>query len=276
MTADINSNLYYCNQNTGIWEQIARNRKKLQDIIYDFDNFLKEKEYSYNLSTRNKRQDFIAEVISSLQVNNLEFDKNPYLLAFTNGVVELRTGIFRKAKPEEYILSTTGWDYEYLDEYADYPLAKELFTNLFNNEKIRCYFINTITMALENINRNQEIIFLIGTTAGNGKSTICKLLNYTFGKLGTRFPTSLITSSRENSNSANSALIDLKSKLFAYCSEPEKNKKININVVKELTGDEISGRQLFKGQEQFEVNATIFVCDNSLLPLDDVDEGITR
>ena len=107
LTADINSNLYYCNQNTGIWEQIARNRKELQDIIYDFDNFLKEKEYSYNLSTRNKRQDFIAELISSLQVKNLEFDKDPYLLAFSNGVVKLRTEILRKANPS---LSTTGWN----------------------------------------------------------------------------------------------------------------------------------------------------------------------
>ena len=62
------------------------------------------------------------------------------MLTFTNGIVELRTGIFRKANPEEYVLSTTGWDYEKMDEYGDYTLAKELFINLFNNENVRSYF----------------------------------------------------------------------------------------------------------------------------------------
>ena len=97
------------------------------------------------------------------------------------------------------------------------------------------------------------------------------------GNFSYRFPTNLLTSSRENAESGNPAMMKFKNKRFAYCSEPDASRKVNINNIKEITGDELSCRALYSGdQEEFKTGASIFVCSQSPLDLDKVDNGFRR
>ena len=68
----------------------------------------------------------------------------------------------------------------------------------------------------------------------------------------------------------------LKNCRFGYCSEPEHGNKININIVKEITGDKISCRGNYGKQETFKVNTHIFLASQYAPELDTVDAGIIR
>ena len=129
-----------------------------------------------------------------------------------------------------------------------------------NEDELKCA-INILSLSLEGMNRNNIIYFLIGETASNGKSTICEIILDVYGNLGYRFSSNILTGSRENAECGNPAIKNFMNKRFSYCSEPESRKQININIVKELTGDKLSVRGLYSNdQETFKNNTSMFMC----------------
>ena len=145
-----------------------------------------------------------------------------------------------------------------------------------DEDELNCV-INILSLQLEGKNRDELIYFLIGESASNGKSTLLEINKDTLGNFAYRFPTNIITGKRESSESGNPAIRNFKYKRMAYCSEPDANAKININVVKELTGDIICVRGLYSNeQEQFRCQSNMFVLCQTAPILEKVDEGIKR
>lgn len=99
---DTDGNIFICNE-FGIWNSIKKDNLRLYKIIEEFYNYLKENNYEYSLDKSNKRVEFINNIVIYLQKEDLNFDSNPYILGFKNGVVDLLKKEFRIAKPEEYI-----------------------------------------------------------------------------------------------------------------------------------------------------------------------------
>lgn len=268
---DEDLNIYLIN-NFGIWRTVKKTNKSIQTMIFDFSNHLEMENYDYYLGDKKYRDSFLSGLITYLQVEDLKFNTDEYLLPFRNGVLELKTGDFRNAKPDEYIITYINYDYI----KTDTKQIDHFFNQLFDSEEIKMFFINCLAFCLENLNRNQIIIFMIGVLARNGKSTVLELMKLALDIFGIRISTNLLTGKREEANNTNEALMALKDRRFAYCTEPESGKKININVVKELTGDEISVRANYGKQENFKVNATIFLSSQYPPELDDIDAGIVR
>lgn len=274
---------YMFNEKTGIWkEDIVGVLPNVNKAMIELGNeILKskiedEKYKDRALSKINQvssRKNIIDDCRRLLLVENNKFNNNPFVVPFDNGVFDLKTGIFRKGYFDEFITKTVGYkmfEYSATDEIDSY------LKDVLIDEQLREYFINVLSISLEGINRRQEVYFLLGQIARNGKSTICELITEMFGPLGCRFPTNILTSSREQSSQSNSAMMILKDKRFGYCSEPEKNKQVNVACVKEITGDVISARELYGSQESFKVIATLFICQNTMSKLDGIDEGIRR
>lgn len=265
---------YYTINEYGIWNEINLESKELLKIIKDFSLIINENgEDEYKLTESSRYNVFLFEALKLFQLDDLQFNKNPFLFPFKNGVYDLKNNVFRKCHKDEFILDTCGYNYK---KYNSFNNINLVFEDILPKKEIREYFINVLSLSLENINRFQLIFFLLGEQASNGKSWICELIVRTLGNFGCRFGTNLLTSSREHSSSANSGLMILKDKRFAYCTEPEKGKEININVIKEITGDSITSRELYSTTETFKINATLFVCQNVMSALDYVDEGIIR
>jgi len=256
----------------GIWETEPRNGSEMQEMIFDFGRLLKSKKMVYNLKNEGTRGNFKSGITSLFHNKRFKFNNNPFILPFKNGVVELKSGIFRIAETNEYIRDFIDYDYvKTSTSNIDYFLNQ-----IFDDEILRTYFINELTMSLEGVNRFQRMIFLIGVSACNGKSTILELMSAALDHFGVRMSTQLITGVREKAEAANEAMMSLKEKRFAYCTEPETGKKININTVKEMTGDEITSRGNHGRQEEFKVNSCLFMASQFAPDLDGVDEGIIR
>lgn len=270
----INDVVYICNPKNNIWYETKKNSILVRNLIKDFAKYLKENGMIYHLDKSGVRKILLNDLMVELQEDKIEFNTDPYLFAFENGIRDLRTGTFSKAQPEDMIFITTGYDYKPTD--GGQMAFDYLKTKFPDPDELRCV-INAYSMSLLGENQNEYFYSLTGESGSNGKTSDMELLNSVTGNYGYRFPTNIITAPRENAESGNPAMAKFKGKRFAYCSEPDASRKININNLKELTGDTISCRGLYSNdQEEFRSGTSIYVCSQSNLDLERVDGGIKR
>lgn len=71
--------------------------------------------------------------------------------------------------------------------------------------------------------------------------------------------------------------MDLKGRRIATIQEPEVRDKLNMGLVKNLTGsDTITARQLHKKQDKFKLQCKIFLCCNAIPNIECSDGGTWR
>jgi P4 family phage/plasmid primase-like protien len=115
------------------------------------------------------------------------------------------------------------------------------------------------------------------TRNSNGKSKIVELFQYTIGEYACIFNVSLLTQKRVSSNSTNSELAIAKGKRFAILQEPEENERINVGLMKELTGgDQIQCRCLFKEPIRYKPMFKMILTCNHMPSIPPDDGGTWR
>jgi phage/plasmid-associated DNA primase len=216
----------------------------------------------------------LIEHLKSKSKKRVEYDQNQFLLGFKNGVYDLETSEFRIGKKEEYITMKCTYNYE--SDY-DISLAQSILDTIFPIKEEKEFALNRFTLCIEGFNREQTMTINYGYTASNGKSFLMERLDNALGDYGDLFPINLLTNKIKNAGEANTTLLTFKNKRFMYCSEPESNSKININFLKQLTGDSIKARALYSNnEEKIKATAKIFMCCNLLPELGGQDEGLIR
>jgi P4 family phage/plasmid primase-like protien len=206
--------------------------------------------------------------------SKVEFDTNPDLLGFKNGVYDLSNGEFRIGRKDEYISMICGVIY---DNEVDTTLASSIIESIFTNPVERQYAINRLSLCLDANNREQAITFNYGYTASNGKSFLMERMCNVLGDYSGSFTSILLTNRMRAAGDANVSLMNFKCKRFMYCSEPESGSKLNTNFIKLLTGDIIKARGLYSNKEDsIQPTFKIFMCCNELPNFDSYDEGIAR
>jgi phage/plasmid-associated DNA primase len=126
----------------------------------------------------------------------------------------------------------------------------------------------------------KEALFLIVYGGGsNGKSVLLEVFKRTLGEMyARRMSLSFVTDQgRTKSASADPAIMELKNARFVYYTESERNEKVNIAKVKEITGgDTISGRQIYATQENFRTNCNHMVTTNHRFVIETNEHAVWR
>jgi P4 family phage/plasmid primase-like protien len=124
---------------------------------------------------------------------------------------------------------------------------------------------------------NTYFLMFIGDTGANGKSQLLNLMKLAMGDFGEKVEVTLLTRKRNNANEANTEKIKLMHKRFAFLSEPEDGEKINIGLLKELTGsEEIVARGLYQEAMSFVMEAKLFLACNELPEIKGEDTALWR
>jgi P4 family phage/plasmid primase-like protien len=124
---------------------------------------------------------------------------------------------------------------------------------------------------------NTYFLMFIGDSGANGKSQLLNLMKHTMGDFGEKVEVTLLTRKRNNANEANTEKIKLLNKRFAFLSEPEDGEKINIGLLKELTGsEEIVARGLYQESMSFVMEAKLFLACNELPEIKGEDTALWR
>lgn len=192
-------------------------------------------------------------------------DREPLILGVGNGLLRL------------------GPICELIDHFHEYPIMK--FTPVsFRPYTSSDFWVDLMTRAIADIIPEPEVrdwilFFAASSLAGgvkegvlllwcgggaNGKTffmrMVAKALGHQYAK---KLNIALLTSERESADRPNSAIMQLKGCRFGYCEETQKSEPLNTQRLKEIVNPgEISGRELHKAQENFEVTANIMVGQN--------------
>jgi P4 family phage/plasmid primase-like protien len=253
-------NYYENKQVNGNYSDIIKNIKSLINKIY--------------------KPGFEEEVIKGAKIyyNDEDFLKNlnskKHLVPFTNGVYDLLNNSFRVTKKDDYINLTVGFDY---DPTVHNPEVYTFLEQVLPSKGVRDYVLKKMSECLNGDIPNTHFLFFIGESGANGKSQILNLMKLTMGEFGEKVEVTLITRKRNNANEANTEKIKLMNKRFAFLSEPEDGEKINIGLLKELTGsEEVVARGLYESAQSFIMEAKLFLACNELPEIKGEDQALWR
>lgn len=222
---------------------------------------------------------FADEIIKGAKMyyNDEHFTKNlnskKHLVPFSNGVFDLLENTFRKTKKEDYVNLILGYDY---DKNVHNPEVHQFIEQILPNNAVRDFVLKKMSECLNGDIPNTNFLMFIGDGA-NGKSQLLNLMKLAMGELAEKVEVTLLTRKRNNANEANTEKIKLMYKRFAFLSEPEDGEKINIGLLKELTGsEEIVARGLYQESVSFVMEAKLFLACNELPEIRGEDTALWR
>jgi phage/plasmid-associated DNA primase len=220
-----------------------------KDIDSLEDKIAAMKKIIHNLKT-NPFKTAVMKECQEVFYNEMIADKlntNPHLIAFTNGVYDVKEGIFREGRPEDFLSTKLPIQYKQFDEDGEeIHNIREFFSKIFPDSSVRKYFYDVMCDVFDGINSRKHVYIWTGE-GDNGKSVTQLLFEKMLGKLSAKPPTSLITGKRGMSSSASPEYARLGDGVrWVTFDEPEKRDVINTGIMKQLSGnDTFYARRLY-------------------------------
>ena len=204
-------------------------------------------------------------------------DSRSHLSGFENGVYDLKLHIFRDGMPDDYILLSTKNNYiKYNSELFEIGEINDFFAKIFTNKNLRNYVMDILSCIIDG-SISQERFYIFTGQGSNGKSKLLDLIQKAIGEYYCILPIALLTQKRAASNAAQSELERTKGRRFAVMQEPSENERLNIGLMKELSGqDRILVRTLFKEPYEFKPQFKMILTCNELPEVPSDDGGTWR
>jgi putative DNA primase/helicase len=174
-----------------------------------------------------------------------EFDRDPWLLNFQNGTLDLRDSSFGSQRREDWITKMIPHDF---DRDAECPQWFNLLHFMMNGKQElvdylqRCFGYSLCGSTKE------KIIFFVFGPGGTGKTTMLTAFREALGEdYGGLIQINTLLANREN-NATNSDMADLCGIRFVMSSEPDPGAKLSPSKLKRLTQGmgKIRARHLFE------------------------------
>lgn len=236
----------------------VKNLEKLRDDI------VKRIYYLRNDKGRNACLKFArTNNIESLALPGEAFDNKPHLFTCQNGVIDLRSGMFREGRPDDYITIACPTAFKGYDEPCQ--KFKDWLMDVFDDPELISFLQRLLGYAISGTLREHIFVFLFGH-GRNGKGTLDTLLTYVLGDFVGAISSEILLASRFQRSSAAPSpdIMGLKGLRIAFATETEEGRKFSSATLKRLTG----GNQLVarspndKRETRFFPSHTIFLESN--------------
>lgn len=261
-------------ENAGSADLYQDNKAKLKKYLKTLDS-LRSTKFKENVMTECIGLFYKPEGESKEFINRLDETYN--LLGCENGVYDLDSLQFRNGNPDDMIRFSTQNDYV---EYSwDHPIVEEIqdFLESVFIEKDELEYVMMVLASFLHGNNFSESFHIFTGTGANGKSKLLELYEMAIGDYAGKLPISLLTTKRADSGSANPELRRTKGLRCAVLQEPDENTRMNVGLMKELTGgDKIQVRGLYEMPIEFKPQFKMILTCNHLPKLPEDDYGTWR
>ena len=208
-------------------------------------------------------------------------DSNPALIAFTNGVWDLRESRFRQTDPDDRLSISTGFAYSPHIDDARAAQIERYWSCMHPDPLRRQYIIRTIARQLFGDHGSELFHIHAGqsASASNGKSRFFEVLEHCLGGYVLKFGVELLTQKqRIDPGKPMPEFATWRGVRILYCSEPNPTETLNSGVMKDLTGGEaIVYRLLFSNDvHRFRPQFKMHIMCNFLPQVDGSDPGVQR
>lgn len=209
-----------------------------------------------------------------------KLDSNPNLIGCKNGVYDLCAGVFRDGRYDDFISFCTKNDYKKFSENMPYFKEFNEFMNQIQPVNQVREYLEILTASCVSGETKEEKIPILTGSGSNGKSVFIDIIKESLGDYYIPCDISLITRKRGQSNQTSPEKVKMKGKRFGVFQEADEGEKINVGILKEMTGgDTIIARDLFKGAKQmieFKPQLKFFLTCNQLPTVPSTDDGTWR
>lgn len=249
--------------------------RQAAELITDEDMRDSARKYAVHIQHRARLEAglLIARAQPSIATTQQAWNQNPDILAVTNGVIDLKTGVLRDGSPDDLISAEVPVEY---DPNAKAPLWDQFLKDVFRDDKKVIDFVQRAVGYSLTGRTTEQCLFLLVGRGANGKSTFLDTIHTILGKWGYPAPFQTFERTQGNQGQTND-LAALAEKRFVSASEPNEGVTFSESRIKSLTGgDTITAR--FLHQEFFEYKPTfkIWLCVNHLPRVVDDSDGFWR
>jgi putative DNA primase/helicase len=207
----------------------------------------------------------IAAALPPLSALAHELDQGAYLLNTPRQTLDLRTGSVHPCNPQDRLTKATGCVY---DAEASSEAWEDFLTATLPDEEVRRFLQRVVGLSL--VGRVIEHVLPILTGSGrNGKGTFVRTVASALGDYAIETEPDLFMA-RERAHPT--GLLDLRGVRFATCQETDAGRRLDVAVVKRLTGgDTIRARRMRQDYIEFAPSHQPFLITNHLpkVPADD-------
>lgn len=236
-------------------------------------NYEKLIKRAWSLQSRKRKENVIylaSKGLNSLGITGNEWDSDPWLLPVKNGVINLRDGSFRSGHQSDYIKTVAPVEWKGIDEPC--PTWDKFLSDIIVTEKFEPdpetvdYLQRVLGYTITGLTVEHIFIIFWGDRGRNGKGTLLQTLGYVLGPLAGKISSeTLLQTQQPGSKGAPSPhLMALRGKRFCFASETPQNRRLDVTLIKELSGDDIiNARNPFaKRSINFKPTHTLFLMTN--------------
>jgi putative DNA primase/helicase len=215
-----------------------------------------------------------ARVRREIYSESSKFDTDKWLLGCKNGVLNLRTGEFRPARPQDRITRSVSTRF---DPSADCPRWEQFMGEIHPNDpEITRFLQRFFGYALTGSVKEQKMLIFLGH-GSNGKSTLVNHIQTVMGEYALTCPKSLLLSSKNGESETSPEVTGMKGIRLGTVSETDPGVSLSDSRIKTMVGGEkVTGRDLYKSYETFEPEAKLFLSTNHTPRVKGNDKGIWR
>lgn len=210
-----------------------------------------------------------------------EFDTNPDLLQVANGVIDLETGQFRAAHPDDRLLQYANVEYvanatcPRWTEFVSVIAGRPGIDDQARSDKV-AVLQEIFGLCLTGRTDPQKFFNFVGGGA-NGKSTFLGAVTSILGTYWHALDDATLTAgTTNNKGGARPDLAVLRGKRALIANEfPEG--RLDVNLIKAITGgDAISARELYGREFTFHANGKLIIASNHKPLIAEMDYGTWR
>lgn len=213
-----------------------------------------------------------ARAIPPIADEGKDWDSNNWLLGVKNGVVDLKTGKFRKAVPADRVTMRARFNY---NEDAPCQLWEDTLDEVFDNDDLVNYVWRAMGYSISG-DCSEECFFVNWGNGGNGKGTVMNTVAWVLSDYADNLPFSSFEMTDRSTIPTDIA--KLVGKRFVTASESSGDTvHLNEARIKALTGqDPITARFLHRNFFTFQPIAKFWIASNLKPIVRDESEGFWR
>lgn len=213
-----------------------------------------------------------AQADRALAVTNHLWDKDLFLLGTPGGTVDLRTGVLRPARQEDFITKITSVTPA---EVSTPPLWTQFLNEATGGNADLQRFLRQVAGMVLTGDTSEQILFFIYGPGGNGKSVFLHALTEILGPYAKTAP--METFAASNSDRHPTDLAMLCGARLVSASETEEGRAWAESRIKQLTGgDEITARFMRRDFFSFTPQFKLVIVGNHKPNIRCVDDAIRR
>lgn len=215
----------------------------------------------------------IASKLGPLSLDGREWEVPAMVLPVANGLLDLKDGSLREALPQDHLRVHAPTPWLGLDCPA--PRWEKQLDTTFGGDPERVGFVQRLLGYAISGDRREQVLPIFCGSGANGKSTLVDALAAVLGP-DLSFPTqseALMDVGRADGNSARPFIVRLREKRLVWASESREDSRLNVGLVKQLTGDEsITARDLYARPVMFRQSHTLILITNHRPRFPDADD----